>query len=191
MLIVLFWLLSLPSFRHPKFIVPAYEILPNLTIHHITPSLALSESHFWPYCSGFSIAYPLSVSPNLPPIPWSSNHFPTSYSSPVPFFLSVSRRSSSSLPFLFPLQSTRFRERCVAEGKEFGVWTVNQTDEMVKAAAMGASWILTDTPAVCKDVRQELAEDFDRAYAKHVGWGLGSYRLDWRYVRPLSFLVLL
>ncbi|KAL7417297.1 PLC-like phosphodiesterase [Mrakia frigida] len=48
---------------HPAFIIPAQTLLPGLTIHNITPSLSLAQSHFFPHVSGFSVAFPLLVSP--------------------------------------------------------------------------------------------------------------------------------
>jgi hypothetical protein len=115
----------------------------SLQIHHITPSLSLSQSHFFPHVDGFSVAFPLLLTP----------------------------------------AGAAFRERCEREGKEWGVWTVNDPvglfpkraaaarmscadrsafpqAEMCVAAEWGAHWILTDTPAVWKNLRTQVSSPY-------------------------------
>lgn len=101
---------------HTSFILPARKHLPLLHLVHITKSLQLSTAFFAPHVSGFSVAFPLLLTP----------------------------------------AGEAFRQSCLRENKNFGVWTVNAESEMCVAAKLGCSWILTDKPRVWNNLRAEV-----------------------------------
>jgi hypothetical protein len=102
--------------------LPARKHLPFCHVVHITKSLSLSTSFFAPHVSGFSIAFPLLLTPD----------------------------------------GEAFRQMCIRENKNFGVWTVNAESEMCIAAKLGCKWILTDRPRVWGDLRSEVSLRFSR-----------------------------
>jgi phosphatidylglycerol phospholipase C len=101
---------------HTSFILPARQHLPLLHVTHITKSLSLATHYFASHVSGFSVAFPLLLTP----------------------------------------EGEAFRQMCLREGKNFGVWTVNAESEMCVAARLGCTWILTDRPRVWRDLRIEV-----------------------------------
>lgn len=95
---------------------------------------------------------------------------------------------SVAFPLLLTTAGQAFLTKAREEGKEVGVWTVNDEAEMCVASRMGMDWVLTDRPGVWRSLRKELEVDFEGTYARHVGpwfpWSSFKY-YSISHVRPV------
>lgn len=77
------------------------------------------------------------------------------------FFLDPSRPDdvegvSMAFPMLMGRDGPGFMHELRQRGKYFAVWTVNDDEEMRRAASWGAEAILTDKPVLCREVREQV-----------------------------------
>lgn len=80
---------------------------------------------------------------------------------------------------LVPAEGQAFLQEAQAAGKDVFVWTVNRTDEMIEATRWGVKAVLTDNTDQFRNLRVEMAKDFNSTRSDNVGiffrWA------TWRY----------
>lgn len=76
------------------------------------------------------------------------------------FFWSSCSAFSLNYATLIGKEGKEFIKKCLNEGKELYVWTVNDRKQMIQAIKWGASVILTDRTAEYLNLRGEISSEF-------------------------------
>lgn len=100
--------------RHPKFIEPAKQILPELRRAHIGSSPHIAKEYFWESCESFSLDFASLSSTEVGIITF--------------------QYVLNGLLIKVGLQGEKFRKECKQANKKLLVWTVNKKEEMIEVS---------------------------------------------------------